>query len=68
MLRVTLLTRNSEHVADVEIIPLSPLPDVVFWGTRVFKLQRPGVPSYVEALVATSLTPSPGLTRVEGSL
>lgn len=54
-MRVVLLTRDSQHVADVETPPFDPMPEIVVWGLRSF-VARPsaswaeaGAPEYGEA-------------------
>lgn len=37
MLQVYLYTARGGFVARVELAPFKQLPDIVFWGTRVFK-------------------------------
>lgn len=36
MYSVRLETKTGEFVTDVEILALTPPPEVVYWGTRVF--------------------------------
>lgn len=61
MERIQLLTSSGHHVAYVEIVHFLPnsKPDIVMWGSRVFK--RGPSDSYVEAFAVVSFTPSPGL-------
>ena len=37
----TLLTRNKELVHKFEMIPFQLMPEVCFWGSRVFILEKP---------------------------
>ena len=64
--RVELLTASYDFVAVVEVLPFQAHqpPDVVAWGSRIFRRHYLGAePCFVEAIVAPSATPSPGLPR-----
>ena len=66
MVIAELVTGELAHVAYVELLPFDRAPDVLMWGERVFvhrerEGDEPEPPLFVEAFVAVSLTPSPGL-------
>lgn len=54
-MRVVLLTRDSQHVADVDMPPFEPMPEIVAWGLRSFVARPaaswadPAAPEYGEA-------------------
>jgi hypothetical protein len=64
MNKIELRTATDEFVAVVELPPFPPeaMPEVVLWGSRVFKLAG-GPLNYREVFACVSLTPSPGLPR-----
>lgn len=50
-----LLTREGHGVADVQILPMTPWPDVIAWGSRVFvkgpSAEKQDCPSYYEGMM-----------------
>lgn len=80
MEKIELYTKMLEYVATVEIPVFNPVPDVVLWGSRIFRALGHPVrdvhdlnagtghnrpTAYVECFAYASLTESPGLPRWE---
>lgn len=42
MLQIKLVNANMEAVTTAYILPMSPMPDIVLWGLRIFELIDPG--------------------------
>lgn len=71
---VRLVTRDGGFVHETEIPPFNIYPDVIFWGTRTFRLNDAGrleptnrldVAQYVEAF-SYSLVPPKTLKKGKG--
>lgn len=67
-MKVKLTARDGKLVAFVEILKMSPVPDVVVWGARTFSsthtttlVELEPVPVYIETVIAVSHTEAPGI-------
>jgi len=58
-MRARLYTSAGEYVCMVKLLPFNEWPDVVVWGTRLFKLQKGtvenDVPEYSEAFAVAAI-------------